>query len=75
MSFIKKKGRAFMTRSEEIRKISGLSRAAFCRKYNIPIRTVEDWDAGRAEAPEYVMKLLERAVNEDFPQVANDEVK
>lgn len=54
-----------MTRSEEIRKISGLSRAAFSRKYNIPIRTLEDWDAGKSNAPEYVLDLLERAVLED----------
>lgn len=54
-----------MERSEEIRKILGISRAAFSRKYNIPIRTLEDWDAGKKNPPEYVMDLLERAVRED----------
>ena len=54
-----------MTRSEEIRKMLGISRAAFSRKYNIPIRTLEDWDAGKKNPPEYVMNMLERIVNED----------
>ena len=54
-----------MERSEKIRSILGISRAAFSRKYNIPIRTLEDWDAGKKNPPEYVMDLLERVVNED----------
>lgn len=54
-----------MTKSEEIRKILGISRAAFSRKYNIPIRTLEDWDAGKKNPPDYVLDMLERIVNED----------
>ena len=54
-----------MERSGEIRKMLGISRAAFSRKYNIPIRTLEDWDAGKKNPPEYVMNMLERIVNED----------
>lgn len=54
-----------MERSEKIRAILGISRAAFSRKYNIPLRTLEDWDAGKKNPPEYVMDLLERAVRED----------
>lgn len=55
-----------MNRSEKIRKISGLSRAAFAKQYNIPIRTLENWDWGTREAPTYILDLLERAVKEDF---------
>ena len=54
-----------MERSEEIRKMLGISRAAFSRKYNIPIRTLEDWDAGKKNPPDYVLDMLERIVNED----------
>jgi putative transcriptional regulator len=54
------------TRSERIREISGLSRATFCKKYNIPIRTVEDWDWGKKIPSEWVLDLLERVVMEDF---------
>lgn len=51
--------------SKEIRELSKLSRAAFSRKYNIPLRTLEDWDNGKNNPPVYVMELLERAVRED----------
>lgn len=54
-----------MTRSEEIRSIAGMSRAAFSRKYGIPIRTLEEWDAGRRTPSDWVMDLLERVVKED----------
>lgn len=50
----------------EMRKLLGLSRAAFSRLYKIPIRTLENWEAGINTPPDYVMYLLERAVKEDF---------
>lgn len=54
-----------MNRSEEIRAILGISRAEFSRRYNIPKRTLEDWDSGKSNAPDYVLDLLERVVRED----------
>lgn len=50
---------------KEMRKLLGLSQAAFGKKYNIPVRTIEQWESGRRKAPIYVLKLLERAVVED----------
>ena len=61
-----------MNESERIRSILGISRAEFGRRYNIPIRTLEDWDAGRATAPEWVYKVLERVVNEDKDKEGED---
>ena len=55
-----------MAKSEEIRKILGISRAEFSRRYHIPSRTLEDWDKGISNPPEYVLELLERVVREDF---------
>ena len=49
----------------EIREISGLSRAAFSRQYKIPVRTLEDWEAGKRIPPEYVLELLARVVDMD----------
>lgn len=49
----------------EIRAILGISRAEFSRRYEIPIRTIEDWDAGKSNPPDWVLKLLERVVRED----------
>ena len=54
-----------MRDSERIRKILGISRAEFSRRYNIPARTLENWDKGITEAPPYVISLLERVVKED----------
>ncbi|MFR5843216.1 MAG: helix-turn-helix domain-containing protein [Blautia massiliensis (ex Durand et al. 2017)] len=50
----------------EIRTLSGLTQQAFSEKYEIPKRTVEDWESGRRNPPGYVIALLERAVKEDF---------
>lgn len=51
--------------SKEIRSILGISRAEFSRRYEIPVRTLEDWDAGKSSSPAWVLKMLERIVRED----------
>ena len=56
-------------RFKEIRKLTGLTQSAFAEKYNIPKRTVENWESTSSnarKAPEYVLDLLERVVKEDF---------
>lgn len=50
-----------------IRARTGLSQAAFCAKYEIPKRTLESWESGDRECPNYVVNLLNRAVDQDFP--------
>ena len=52
-----------------LRKHTGLTQAAFSQRYGIPKRTVENWEGGKNEPPEYVYKLLLRVVVEDFPPV------
>ena len=49
-----------------LRNLTGLSQQGFSDKYGIPKRTIEDWERGKRKPPEYVVKLLERAVKEDF---------
>ncbi len=49
----------------EMRKRLNVSRAEFSRKYNIPVRTLENWESGKSKCPDYVRQLLERAVLED----------
>lgn len=51
---------------KDIRAVTGLSQAKFAEFYGIPKRTVENWEEGKSRAPEYVLRLLERAVREDF---------
>ena len=52
--------------TELMREDLGLSRTAFAKKYNIPLRTLEAWASGDREAPEYVIDLLGRAVYSDL---------
>ena len=49
----------------EIREMLSESRAEFSRQYNIPVRTLENWESGKSSCPEYVRQLLEKAVRED----------
>ena len=49
----------------EIREMLSESRAEFSRQYNIPVRTLENWESGKSSSPEYVRQLLEKAVRED----------
>ena len=53
-----------------IRKMSGLSQDAFSKKYSIPKRSIENWEAASdtayREPPEYLLQLLERVVKEDY---------
>ena len=51
-----------MESAEKIKKIreqTGLSRKDFSIHIGIPLRTVEDWEAGRRRPPEYVPRLIE----------------
>lgn len=51
-----------------IREAAGLSRQKFAALYQIPVRTIENWEWGRSEPPKYLVRLLIRVVKEDFPE-------
>jgi DNA-binding transcriptional regulator YiaG len=42
----------------ELRESIGMNRREFSEHTGIPIRTLEDWEAGRRNPPEYVPRLL-----------------
>lgn len=45
---------------KELRKQAGLTQPAFGElMFGIPVRTIQDWEAGRRKCPEYVLKLIE----------------
>ena len=52
---------------EEMRTALNMTKRDFSNRYNIPYRTVQDWESGNRIPPEYVVELLERAVIQDFP--------
>lgn len=43
---------------KDIRQMVDMNRAEFCRYMDIPLRTVEEWEAGRRKMPDYVLRLL-----------------
>ena len=45
-------------RIRELRESIGMNRREFSEYTGIPIRTLEDWEAGRRTPPEYVPRLL-----------------
>lgn len=45
-------------RLKELRMETGLNRKLFADYLDIPIRTIEDWEAGRRKPPEYVARLI-----------------
>ena len=53
---------------KELRKLTGLSQEKFSSLYGIPKRTIENWETGKRNPPDYVINLLERVVKEDFKE-------
>lgn len=43
----------------KLRESTGMNRKEFCEYFNIPYRTVTEWELGGRHAPEYVIRLLE----------------
>ena len=43
---------------KKIRLEAGLSREEFSEHTGIPVRTLEDWEAGRRNPPNYIPKLI-----------------
>jgi putative transcriptional regulator len=41
----------------------GLSQTALAKKFDIPLRTVQDWHAGRRKAPDYVISMMTRLLD------------
>lgn len=47
--------------AEEIKRLRaymGMNRTEFCAYFQIPYRTVCDWEAGKRKMPEYVFQLM-----------------
>ena len=46
-------------RIRSLRESTVMTRKAFSDHTGIPVRTLEDWEAGRRTPPEYIPRLLE----------------
>ena len=46
-------------RIRRLREQTGMTRKDFSIYIGIPLRTIEDWEAGRRRPPEYIPRLIE----------------
>ena len=42
----------------ELRESTGMNRKAFCEYFDIPYRTMTDWELGNRAMPEYLLRLM-----------------
>lgn len=56
-------------RIKRIRKQAGLSQRALGLKFGIPARTIQNWEYGVSEAPEYLLDLIEEKINRKEPEL------
>ena len=52
-------------RLRELRAEAGMNRKKFAEYFGIPLRTVEDWEAGKRKMPEYLLRLIAYKVKLD----------
>lgn len=61
------------TKIKELRESVGMNRKDFCNYFQIPYRTVTEWELGNRHAPEYVLRLLEYYIqHEGLAQTSTD---
>ena len=42
----------------ELREKTGMSRKEFCEYFEIPYRTMQDWELGNRKIPSYLLRLM-----------------
>lgn len=47
-----------INRLKKIREELGMNRTEFSNYIGIPLRTLEEWEAGRRQMPDYVLRLI-----------------
>ena len=44
---------------KELRELSGMTRTQFAEYFDIPYRTIQDWELGNRECKQYFIDLME----------------
>lgn len=57
-AFYHDKGDELMT-IKELRTAAGMTQQAFADYFDIPKRSIENWEGSKSEPPEYLVKLIE----------------
>lgn len=55
-----------MNKIQEIRKKTKLTQAKFAEKYEIPVRTLQQWEQGISTPPAYVLAMIENLVDSNL---------
>ena len=50
---------------KEICEKYGLSQTALAKRFDIPLRTVQDWHGGRRNPPDYVVRMMLELLERD----------
>ncbi len=64
---------------KELRAKTGLSQSRFAAHFELPVRTLQDWEQERREPPDYVVAMMERILDLEYQldeayRVINQEV-
>ena len=58
---------------KELRESTGMNRRQFCEYFDIPYRTVTEWERDTRHAPAYVLRLLEYYIHAENLMKINEE--
>lgn len=59
---------------KRLREETGMNKKGFADHVGIPLRTIEDWEAGRRNPPEYIPRLIEYQIKfEKLEKEMNDD--
>lgn len=51
---------------KELRELSGMNMKQFSEYFNIPYRTIQNWDGEKRQCPEYLLELMHyKLINEN----------
>ena len=51
---------------KELRQASGMNLKQFSDYFEIPYRTVQNWEGGQRDCPEYLMKLMQYKLDNEL---------
>ena len=57
---------------KEMREKLGLTQEMFAMRYNIPKRTIQNWESGKRNPPPYVLEMLENAIKHYKPRTMEE---
>ncbi len=56
----------------ELRNKTGMSRKEFCAYFEIPYRTLQDWELGNRKMPDYLLRLMAYKIEMEKIVAGND---